>query len=54
MSVIAEKSTGRHCDPAIHDQNPESDLDDLRARIVATRFPKRRPSTTSRRPTAPR
>ena len=32
---------GRHSDPAAHGETPQADLDDLRARIAATRLPEK-------------
>ena len=39
MSVMAEKSADATAIRPFTIETPESDLDDLRARIVATRFP---------------
>ena len=41
MSVMAEKSADATAIRPFTIETPESDLDDLRARIVATRFPEK-------------
>ena len=41
MSVMAEKSEGATAIRPFTIETPESDLDDLRARVVATRFPEK-------------
>ena len=41
MAVTTARSNGRHSDPSVHYRVPEADLEDLRARVVATRFPEK-------------
>ena len=35
------KASGRHSDPSVRFETAEADLDDLRARVAATRFPEK-------------
>ena len=39
MAVTVERSAGDPSDPSVHDRDPEEELEDLRARIAATRWP---------------
>ena len=41
MAVTTEQSGGRRSDPAVPVDVPEAELDDLRARIAATRWPEK-------------